>query len=279
MSKTVVKDASELAVVAIQDSTVPSFTFLKTAVAKVPSIHSQKTANIFLDEGAQRTLITSRLAKDLCLRPIFREQLILSGFQTDSNKSNSQLYDVTCLSILDLANSPIPVQAIILDHIANPLKDPHRVAASHLPHVRNLQLAHPTSPSSSSFNIDILVGADYFWSIVTDNIVRGKGPTAVSSRLGYLLSGPFNSEPEVISNIVVSVNSVSVESFDLERFWSVEQLGVETPEKDAHTIADKTDSLLVYQRTDLDFVNGQYIAKFPWKKNHPELNSNYCTTI
>jgi hypothetical protein len=180
MSKTVVKDASELAVVAIQDSTVPSFIFLKTAVAKVRSIHSQKTANVSLDEGAQRTLITSRLAKDLCLRPIFREQLKLSGFQTDSNKSNSQLYDVTCLSILDLANSPITVQAIILDHIANPLKDPHRVAASNLPHVRNLQLAHPTSPSSSSFNIDILVGADYFWSIVTDNIVRVKGPTAVS---------------------------------------------------------------------------------------------------
>ena len=98
---------------------------------------------------------------------------------------------------------------------------------------------------------------------MTDNIVRGKGPTAVSSRLGYLLSGPFNSEPDVSRNIVVSVNSV--ESFDLERFWSVEQLGVETPEKDAHTIANKTDSLLVYQRTGLDFVNGQYIAKFPWK--------------
>ena len=58
----------------------PSFTFLKTAVAPVRSINSQAPAKIFLDEGAQRTLITSRLAKQLHLRPIFREKLKLSGF-------------------------------------------------------------------------------------------------------------------------------------------------------------------------------------------------------
>lgn len=39
--------------------------------------------------------------------------------------------------------------------------------------------------------IDILVGSNYYWSIVTGNLQRGEdGPVTVSSRFGWLLSGP-----------------------------------------------------------------------------------------
>ena len=79
------------------------FTFLKTAIAPVRSIHSQSVAKIFLDEGAQRTLITSRLAKQLNIRPIFREKLKLSGFQSAAGSVVPQLYDVTSLATIDRA--------------------------------------------------------------------------------------------------------------------------------------------------------------------------------
>ena len=32
---------------------------------------------------------------------------------------------------------------------------------------------------------------DHYWSFVQDHIIRGDGPTAQQSRLGYLLSGPM----------------------------------------------------------------------------------------
>ena len=36
---------------------------------------------------------------------------------------------------------------------------------------------------------DILIGSDYYWQIITNEIVRGKkGPTAVYTRLGWMLS-------------------------------------------------------------------------------------------
>jgi len=37
----------------------------------------------------------------------------------------------------------------------------------------------------------MLIGADDYWDIVGDDIIRGNGPTAVASRLGYFLSGPL----------------------------------------------------------------------------------------
>ena len=252
-----------------------SFTFLKTAVALVRSIHSQSTAKIFLDEGAQRTLVTSRLAKQLNLRPIFREKLKLSGFQSSSDGVKPQLYDVTSLSIVDREGQSVEIEAIILEHIANPLQNPHRVAVSQLPHVRGLPLAHPTTYAEPLFSIDILVGADHFWSIVTDKVVKGDGPTAVSSRLGYLLSGPFKVKmlPSSIEN-VATIQVTTIEQFDLERFWLVEHLGIQPPQE-----SGRVDTLATYLQNGIQFNGTQYVARFPWKQAHPELKSNYFMAL
>ena len=43
----------------------------------------------------------------------------------------------------------------------------------------------------SQFDISLLIGVDHYWKIVEDHIVRRDGPTAVQSKLGYLLSGPL----------------------------------------------------------------------------------------
>ena len=39
--------------------------------------------------------------------------------------------------------------------------------------------------------IDILIGSDYYWQLVTGSICRGtSGPVAVHTKLGWVLSGP-----------------------------------------------------------------------------------------
>ena len=55
---------------------------------------------------------------------------------------------------------------------------------SKLPYLKNLWLAHPIT-EDDNFEITILVGADYYWTFVQDQVIRGNGPTAVKSRLGY----------------------------------------------------------------------------------------------
>ena len=57
-------------------------------------------------------------------------------------------------------------------------------AALSIPHLKGLHMAQ--QPDNKVFDIDVLVGADYYWSVVGDEMVKGTGPAAVSSKLGYL---------------------------------------------------------------------------------------------
>ncbi|VDI48275.1 Hypothetical predicted protein [Mytilus galloprovincialis] len=57
-------------------------------------------------------------------------------------------------------------------------------------YLSGLRLAHPVS-DMDKFRISFLIGSDYYWDIVEDTVIRGPGPTAVESKLGYLLSGPM----------------------------------------------------------------------------------------
>ena len=42
--------------------------------------------------------------------------------------------------------------------------------------------------------IDILIGSDQYWQLVTGEVVKSKsGPTAMNTKLGWVLSGPVES--------------------------------------------------------------------------------------
>ena len=59
--------------------------------------------------------------------------------------------------------------------------------------ISNLELADHCG-STGQNQIDILIGSDFYWSLVTEEIVRiDKGLVAVCSELGWLLSGPVES--------------------------------------------------------------------------------------
>ena len=51
----------------------------------------------------------------------------------------------------------------------------------------------------SWIGISLLIGADHYWDIVQDHIIRGNGPTAMQSKLGYLLSGRVTSTTNTIN--------------------------------------------------------------------------------
>ena len=54
-------------------------------------------------------------------------------------------------------------------------------------------MAHPFN-GDQSFHVDILIGAYFYWQFINDEKpIRGPVPTAVNSRIGYLVSGPMES--------------------------------------------------------------------------------------
>ncbi|XP_070537230.1 uncharacterized protein [Ptychodera flava] len=96
-----------------------------------------------------------------------------------------------------------------------------------VPYLRELTLAHPVS-DATSFEISVLIGADYYWDFVEDRVIRGSGPTAVSSKFGYLLSGPIHSgkatkNPATILHILTDTCE---EESQLKVYWDLETIGI-----------------------------------------------------
>lgn len=80
------------------------------------------------------------------------------------------------------------MSALVVPTISTPINNTLEMNVLQLPYLKGLALAHPIT-AAENFEISLLVGTDFYWDLVGD-IIRGDGPTAMSSKLGYLLSGP-----------------------------------------------------------------------------------------
>ena len=199
-----------------------SVCLLKTAVTKVVSDVGSATANVLFDEGAQRSFISKELANTLKLTPCQSESISLVPFGADA--STPQHLDVAVITIVSYTGEMIPLSVLVVPKIAAPLQTITRSQLHALPYLRGLTLAHPMTGD----NVSLLISVDYYWKLVGDDVIRGNGPTAVQSKLGYLLSGPL--VQSAASNTVTSMH-IGIHSEHgnvdqtLERFWEVESSG------------------------------------------------------
>ncbi|XP_053378498.1 uncharacterized protein LOC123533118 [Mercenaria mercenaria] len=248
----------------------PSNVLLKTAIAPVCNQQFRVDATILFDEGAQRSFITEKLADELHLPRGNPEIIHLTSFG-DSNQ-NVRFMDTSTVYLVTDSGRKIAIQVLVVPTIAVPLRNLQRDVKD-LPYLRGLKLAHPIT-DDESYEISLLIGADHYWKIVQNRIVRGNGPTAVSSKIGYLLSGPLPSSPtNTPTTYIMNVLTSPPDVHELERFWKLESMGI-TPEEDPSS----TEYLQTYQTTAIKFEDGRYSAMLPWKLDHPPLPSNYFIT-
>ena len=95
---------------------------------------------------------------------------------------------IMSVDLLDESGQPFTLEARAVPEIPSFVQ--RRPAELCDGHLHKLRLAHPVH-HSEHFTVSLLIGADLYWSFVGNDYIRiPGGPTAVASRLGYLLSGP-----------------------------------------------------------------------------------------
>ena len=141
--------------------------------------------------------------------------------------------------------------------------------------MQNLNLAD----SGASSNIDLLIGSDYYWDLVTGKVRTGRPgePVAVETVFGWILNGPVaNKSVDSSINLNISeshvlfVNSAVPHNFNdldnkLSSFWDLETLGISPDEKG---ICEKF-SDCIYKNSEK-----RCEAKVPFKETHPILSDN-----
>lgn len=100
----------------------------------------------------------------------------------------------------------LELQFLTVPLICEPLSgQPISYAIERYPHLSDLELADPVHHSNDNMEINVLIGSDQYWQVVTGNILRGvSGPTAIETRFGWVLSGPA----EGVFNDITSINLV-----------------------------------------------------------------------
>ena len=179
------------------------------------------------------------------------------------------------MNVVTTSGEKIPLQALVVEKIATPLQNHLHQNVQDLPYLRGLRLAHPIT-SEESFEVSLLIGTDHYWDLVEDHVIRGRGPTAVASKLGYLLSGPLQTSsgqpsPTVV-NLLHTMSSTKKDELAIEKFWSLEAMGISPQtEKGDHDVF-----LENYLNTSVTRnLDGSYNAKFPWKDDSPLLPTNH----
>ncbi|XP_065902524.1 uncharacterized protein [Dysidea avara] len=249
-----------------------SVCLLKTAVASVCANGRRTDANILFDEGAQRSFMSNKLAKKLRISPYSCENINISAFGGEPT-AFKQL-GVTTIDVETLSGEHITLSVLLVPMIAAPLQNTCHTQLLQMKHLNGLQLANPVT-KDSMFEISLLIGADYYWQFVGDHIVRGEGPTAMQSKLGYLLSGPLTPATAPLLETSVLYVSIPIEEDNLSHHWEAEltttDIGTDTSDQDIFDCYLQSH----IKRED----DGAYCVKFPWKQDHPALPSNYtvCT--
>ena len=243
------------------------------------------TVRILFDGGSQRSYITDHVKRSLGLSAEAVESVLIKTF--GSKTDHTQLCDIVEL-LMKMKNGEIlKLSLLSVPFICDPVavETLQYVICNH-PHLRDLELAD-RSEAEPPIGIDILIGADNYWNLVTGMIIHHEdAPTAMETCLGWVLSGPIEGQSNLdsssatgTSSSVTTVNYVSSHvlptgtddhlNSSLKKFWDLDTLGIKEAE----------DSLIERFSSDIVFKEGRYKVKLPWRDNHPILPSNYQMSL
>ncbi|XP_078364115.1 uncharacterized protein LOC144648427 [Oculina patagonica] len=262
---------------------------LQTAKAVAVNDFNSKTARvrILLDTGSQRTYVTNRLKSRLNLSPVKSETLHLNTFGDE--RYTKQQCDVVSLR-LQGSQGEIEISALCFPKICSAVSA--KVNIDNHTHLQGLELADISIAETGQQDIDVLIGSDYYFDIVSGDVIRGSsGPVAVSSMFGWVLSGPTSAEesrekftttnliierPELMTMSPCDIHSENDELCNaLQKFWDTESLGVrEEPP------ASQSDGKEFLESIHFDEMEGRYEVGLPWKESLVPASNEYelCVT-
>ena len=253
---------------------------LQTAKAKVSSPGNpldSANVRILLDSGAQRSYVSYRLCDKLSLPKIGSEKVLIKTFGNDEPCLTS--CDIVQLRIACPDGLNLFIKAYTIPIVCSPLSDQSiGLAKKSYPHLRNLPLAD-FATGQEDLSVDILLGSDHYWSVVLGHTVRGeRGPTALLTRFGYVLSGPVDvvcqrtNVNQVSSSHVMKVSHAPCEDevlrSDLKRFWDYETLGIK---QDEPSVYDKFTE-------EITTKDDRYEVSLPFKENHEIIPDNFSVS-
>ena len=201
--------------------------------------NTEVVARMIFDSGSERSFVSNRIAKQLSLKSIGKQQLSISTFGASTDSLEKKNYDVVNLSLTGTTptkNELVQFNAISVPYICAPLSN-HAVnfTKTKYEHLRDLDLAET---GEGVGQVDILIGSDVYWKVFSGKVIRGDvGPVALDTKFGWVLNGRDEGGKATGTTNMLNISHslrVSTEQNleqSLHKFWDLETIGIKSDEK------------------------------------------------
>ena len=126
---------------------------------------------IVFDSGSQRSYVTEQVARELALTSEGKQLMTVTTFGTSVGQSH--ICKLMRLNIALRNGNQKQFLLLTVPLICDPLSSqPVTLCQDTFNHLMDLDLADPTD-GRSQLDIDILIGSDQYWELVTGKIRRG----------------------------------------------------------------------------------------------------------
>ena len=133
-----------------------------------------------------------------------------------STSETLQTCDITHLSIGNGQDESVDLKAYAVPTICVPISNhTNQFVRDNYEDLRGLANC---CDEDQGFEVDLLLGSDQYWSIVTGEVVRSTScPTAIGTKLGFVLSGPVERPSDASINLACThVLKCSTRTIDKE---------------------------------------------------------------
>lgn len=253
-------------------------TLLQTGTAMLVADDVQRApVRVLFDSGSQRSYITKRVAESLALDgPSEVLSVPVLGGEASQTKGMKRV-SFSLTSVQESISKAVSMEALTTDKICTPL-EPVEISLENYPHLQSLTLAdsYPRGP----VNVDILIGADFYFSFMSGKCKKGKptqAPTTVESTLGWIVGGPIEGLPCKNTQSMLSTVRIDPVTDTLKQFWELESIGI-VDKGDAHMSLEEEESVRQFNEG-LKFDGERYEVPLLRKSDASTLKSNYLQAV
>ncbi|XP_074657117.1 uncharacterized protein LOC141910285 [Tubulanus polymorphus] len=240
---------------AISGATSSRKVLLQTVQAIMQGDDGPVKVRILFDTGSQKSYITKRLADRLHLQVLGNHRMNIQVFGSDTDGQFEE-YPIVESRLLDTNGTAMTFPLVVVPVICTGLSVYDLSNCKKMfPHLRGVHFSE-FYYKDGSVDVDILIGADYYWSVMTGEVRRSnRGPVALGTKFGWTLSGPIGESETNQSSMVYFINEKTAKKSTysnhdddkhnnllitqqrncdchqletkLKNFWSIENLGLE----------------------------------------------------
>ncbi|GFU64471.1 DUF1758 domain-containing protein [Trichonephila clavipes] len=209
--------------------------------------------NIDVDNASQLSLISVRLKEKLDI-PVKSEKHKISGI--NGVNAETSLHSCTIEFTPHFSSLKFNLEALVVNKVTSPLPN-FQFKNRQFPHLKNLKLADPHFHISKP--IDVLLGAEIYADLLEGMpIFEPAGtPTAILTKLGYILSGKIYAPPLKESIVNSSLND------QLSELWKLEEVPKTNAKIQIPDPCEESFSKSVKRNNE-----GRYIVNLPFKENN-----------